>query len=224
MTKGKMMTAVLLGLLMTWGAATKARAADPDAASLTIRITPNVDYGVQIDTATYDSGGDGYISLGTVDLYASTWTVRPATVTILGNVGTAGANTGQELDLSAAIASAGTAWTFDATPSTDATNGAVDELAMYALFSETTLSAAPGGDDFANGTADASYASGSQRAGAANPNNGDKYEYQGGTIDMDNLSPSDQSHLWLFFRLPSTTSDTQAQDVTVTLTAVSAGT
>ncbi len=205
----KTVMTALMGLLMTcvgtnaWADATPGN----DADSLTITITPNVDRGVDIDT------GSVTLNLGTVDLLDSAQTVTPATVTILGNVAA------QELDVSGAIASVGTPWTFDATPSTDTLLGATDELAMFVLFSTTGLSLAPDGDDF--GTDDASF-TGSARAGASG-GTGLKFEKTGtGAQDMDDLAPSDTQHLWLFLRLPSTTTGSDDQLVTMTLTAVDA--
>ena len=219
MKTSKWLLGALLGLLMTFAAGT-GHALDADSDSLTVRITPNADFGVDIDTGTLESGG--VIDLGTVDLYESVQTVQPATVTITGNVASAGANTGQELTLTSVINGG---WAFDQTPSTYAVLGAVDELAMYALFSDTSLSVPPSGDDFAGDDADYDQPAGTTvRVGGANPTNGAKFEKTGtGATDMDNLSPADERHLWLFFRLPNNTSTGDAQDVTVTLTAVSAG-
>ncbi|MFH1725546.1 MAG: hypothetical protein ABII00_13135 [Elusimicrobiota bacterium] len=181
-----------------------------DTDQVIITITPNIDRGVEIDTATV------VLNLGSLDLYASTQTVSPATVTILGTL------SGQELDLTGAITSGGTPWTFDASPTTDQTSGETDKLAAYVLFGDTPwTSAAPGAADFADVTAAASYISGTQRAGS-NSGDGTKYEWQTDTVDMDNKAPNDQVHMWLFFRLPNWTSTASDQNVTFTLTAADA--
>jgi hypothetical protein len=39
-------------------------------------------------------------------------------------------------------------------------------------------------------------------------------------VDLDARAPNHQSHLWLYFRLPSATTTNAAKTVTVTLTAV----
>ncbi len=217
MTKVKM-SAVLIGLLMMFASGTGWSTADStnDSDSLTIRITPNVDKGVQIDTGTYDSGG--YISLGTVDLYKSTFTVRPATVTILGNLGSSGLNSGQELDVSGTITGG---WTFDTTPDVaEDTGGELDALAVYLLFSDTTLGAAPSAVEFDSGSG--AFNGTSTRAGGSS-GNGAIFEHAGtGSTDMDDLSAGDTMHLWLYFRLPSQTSTGSAQDVMITLSVADA--
>ena len=209
MTRKLMTLGALTGLLVAVaGAGAYAdTVASNDSDQIIVRITPNVDRGVEIDTSAV------VLNLGAVDLFASTQTVTPATVTILGNIGN------QELDLSGAIASAGTAWTFDASASTDATSGTLDQLAAYALFSATTRPTAPTGTDFADGTAAASVTGGAQRVGGPS-GNGSKHELQGGdTVNMDNKSPGDTAHMWMFFRLPSSTTGSDEQAVTLTLTA-----
>src|SRR5688572_69595 len=82
-----------------------ASAADND--SLTVTITPNAFYAVDIDTAGI------VMNLGSVALSASTQTVMPATVTIQSTYATT------DLTLIGAItAPGGTAWTFDASSAT----------------------------------------------------------------------------------------------------------
>jgi hypothetical protein len=225
MTNKRNMTWALAALLVL-ATGVSAWAADPNAANtedgLTIRITPNADYGVTIDTANVGVDG-GVIDLGAMDLYTSTWTVRPATVTITGTVSKRGAQGGQELDVTARILTAN-GWIFDSTPTTDALGGAVDELAMFLLMSGTDISVAPSGINFAQmgdaaevtdagaaGTTSLTY-----RAGGAG-GTGTKFEF-GGT-DLDQMSVNDKKHLWMYFRLPSETSTGNAQDIAVTLTA-----
>ena len=201
-------------------AVTGAWAADPDGSNnsdtIRVRITPNADYGVQIDTANLLGGGTGVIDMGALSLGVSTWTVRPATVTILGSVSKNGANGGQELDLAADLL--GT-WTLDATPTTDAT-GTIDELSMYVLFSAITMSEAPTGTDFGNATANAAVTTEVATHAGGTSGGGTRYEKQGAhTTDMDQMSTSDPRHMWLYFRLPPTTSTGADQELTLTLTA-----
>jgi hypothetical protein len=222
----KLKTVWALAALLALGTAVTARAADPNAANtedgLTVRITPNADYGVTIDTANVGVAG-GVIDLGALNLYASTFTVKPATVTITGTVSKRGTQGGQELDVKANILTAN-GWIFDPTPTTDATSGAVDELAMYLLMSDAAGAAGPTGAQFATAGAAAELTSGGAgtqasllyRAGGAG-GAGTKFEF--GATDLDQMSVGNQRNLWMYFRLPSETSTGNAQDVAVTLTA-----
>ena len=222
----KRMTAGLLALTVAVLGATAAMAADPNADNttdgLTVRITPNADYGVSIDTTNVGVAG-GVIDLGAMDLYTSTFNVKPATVTITGSVSKRGALGGQELDVTAQVLTAN-GWIFDPTPTTDATSGAVDELAMFLLMSDTSLSASPGGASFTIAGTAASVTSGpsgtqtshTYRAGGLG-GAGSKFEFGG--VDLDQMSVGNARHLWMYFRLPDTTSTGNAQDIAVTLTA-----
>lgn len=196
----------------------------PNFDSLRITIHPAVDRGVDIDTAAVS------LDLGPVAMLQSTFTVTPATVTILGT------DAVQELDISAVITSLGPPWNFDLTPSTDATNGEIDALAMYALFSETSVAAPPSGDEYMIAVASAGFADGTPgpvfsptRVGgtAVNPQraacgiaNAECFEMQTSPTEMDNLAPNASKHLWFLLRMPSQTTSTQDHNVTVTLTAV----
>ena len=106
MKSTKLAVTALMGLLLTVMGTDRAWAiADPtnDADSMTILITPNIDRGVSIDTANVS------LDMGTLDLFSSTQTVTPATVTILGTLDSDGSETtGQELDLSLTFGGAGT--------------------------------------------------------------------------------------------------------------------
>ncbi len=211
--KTTMKAAALVGLLMmVTGRAWALADASNDSDQIIITITPNVDRGVEIDT------GSVILDMGTVDLYTTTQTVSPATVTILGTLA------GQELDLTGSIEGGAIDWTFDTSPTTvGETGGEEDALAAYVLFSDTSLSLAPTASDFADGTALASFSGGSpQRAGSAS-GDGTKHEMTGAAnVDMDDKDPNDTAHLWIFLRLPSITSTSNAQEVTFTLTAVDA--
>ena len=209
MNRKMMVLVALLGLMSATGLNVWADNSENNSDMLVLTVTPNVDYGVDIDT------GAVAMNLGAVDLYASTFTVSPATVTFLGN------KAGQEVDLSASV---GSAWTFDVSPSTWATNGEQNALAVYALFSATSLAVNPSGDDFANGAADCAFNSatnafgplraGQQGAGASH------FEKQAPDAgEMDSRNPGDKAHLWFLLRMPNETTTDQAQNVSVTLTA-----
>ena len=200
---------------MCIGFAAQVRAAVSD--SLTVTITPNAFYAVDIDTANVS------LNLGTLALSASTQTVHPSTVTIQSTYATT------DLKLQGAIASAGTPWSFDtATASEEA-----DSLAAWATFTSVARSSAPAqGGDYFSGTSTSTastdlidtqnrYVGSSVDDGTVNhfENNSDF-----DSKDMDDLAPhpapAAKSHLWLNFRLPNATTTNNAQNVTITLTAV----
>ena len=218
----KTLGAVLALTVLVLGA-TGAWAIDPDStnnlAKIKVRITPNADYGVQIDTTNVQGTDSGIIDLGALSLAASTWTVRPATVTILGTVSARGGNGGQELDM--VVDLAGTAWLIDPTPATDGIGATTDELSGFVLFSGTGLSVAPSGTDFGNATANAGITADAESYHVGgNSGAGTRFENQtGGGVDMDQLSATNARHMWMYFRLPPTTSTGAAQELTLTLTA-----
>lgn len=212
----KRIGAVLLGLaLMATG--TKTAWADTDTtndqASITFTIMPNIDRGVSIDTTAVD------MDLGTVGLKVTTQTVRPATVTILGTLAYSGSGetTGQELDLALTFSGG---WNLDTSPSVDTTDAETNMIAVYALFSDTGLSLAPTAAQF---DADSSgFTQVSERVGSGS-DNGTRFETAGaGALDMDHMSAGDKAHLWMLFRLPSATTDTNEKKITLTATAVQA--
>ena len=199
-----------------------AKAADPDGSNnsdmIRVRITPNADYGVQIDTGNLNDVAGGVIDMGAMTLGQSTWTVRPATVTILGTVSFRTGTSGQELNVTVDLE--GTEWLVDTTPQINGL-GPVDELSTFVLFSATTLSAAPAASEFlASGGVVSESAI---RAGDSTGDTDTTYEQTGGgATDMNNLSVTNAKHMWLYFGLPSATSTGNAQHLTVTLTAVPA--
>ncbi len=178
--------------------------------SLTVTITPNAFYAVDIDTDNVN------LDMGTVTLGASTQTVRPSTVTIQ--------STYAQTDLKLIGAIAG-GWSFD----TNTASNEQDALATWATFTSIARSSAPAqsGDYFAGTNPGSSgsdvvdttdrYVGSSVGDGTTNlfENNGD-FDAQ----DMDARAPNHQSHLWLNFRLPNATSNNSAKTVTITLTAV----
>ncbi len=218
--KSKQYAIALLGMalmVMVTGRAWATTNSANNQDSLTITILPNIDRGVSIDTNTE------IMDLGTVDLGVTTQTVRPATVTILGSMSSDGSQTtGQELDLSLTFSPVG-GWSLDTSPTIDSTSNETDAIAVYALFSDTTLSLAPTAAQFVaeNGAFTTTLA----RAGGG-VGNGTRFEKTGGGAlpgdGMDHLSTGDKAHLWMLFRLPNVTTVTDAQEITLTATAVNA--
>ncbi len=202
-------------LAVALGFTTLARAAVSD--SLTVTITPNAFYAVDIDTANF-AGMD----LGTVDLAASTQTVLPSTVTIQSTYAST------DLRLQGSIASVGTPWLFDA----DTSSNETDSLQAWAVFTTVARSSAPaqtGG--YFSGTApaasDSDVISTTNRYVGTQGGINNYFEADSGDFafkDMDALAPSPApaslSHLWLRFRLPSASTTVDPQSITITLTAV----
>lgn len=202
----------LLGIVLFIAGASAALATDAradfnpsnDSASLQIIITPNFDRGVEIDTANV------HMNLGLLEMGASTQTVRPATVTIVGNV------LGNELNLSANIVGG---WTFD----DDVTTLDADKLANWVVFTSASNPAAPSKsgsafDDANDSLQTVGAAFGPVRVGTQNGNSGLNGRFEDGVTDMDSLVPQDKRHLWFYFRTPGTTSFTNQQEIHYTLT------
>ncbi|MBI4395646.1 MAG: hypothetical protein HY548_01030 [Elusimicrobia bacterium] len=188
----------LLSLVSLTG---KAWAAVTDA--LTITVTPNFDYGVDIDTANVT------MNLGVVDLAASTWTVKPATMTIVGTWAS------QEVEVVGSIAG-NPAWGFD----TDTTNE-VDKLITWIVAKPTSDSTIGGGEFVANNflTGNGTNTTVSTRMGGSG---GTGTKFENGGIDLDNMAPGNKAHLWFKLQLPSTTSNGSAANVSYTFTAMQA--
>src|SRR2546423_835565 len=123
--KMKRITKVALALALGLGLTQAVHAAVSD--SLTVTITPNAFYAVDIDT------GNVSLDLGTVGLNASTQTVQPSTVTVQSTYATT------DLKLVGSISSVGTAWSFDDDTSTSDN----DKLAAWATFTSVARSSAP---------------------------------------------------------------------------------
>jgi hypothetical protein len=166
--------------------------------ALTIRITPNVDRGVEI------SSGDVNVNLGTVDMSISTYTVNPATITIVGTI----SNT--ELTLAAEIVGG---WSFDSTPLALET----DKMATWALFSAIAISSVPSATQFEiyNSTIN------SDTPTQAPVDVGDATSrYEGGWngSDMDSMAIQAKRHLWIRMQTPSATTVASQQTVAFNLT------
>ena len=214
--KQKLTQALVTGvvaLTLTMGWQTQVRAdsnTNNDSAALLVRITPNADRGVTI------SSGNVNLDLGYVDIGASTQTVNPATVTIQGNL------TNTELDLSGSITGG---WTFDNTQTFDA--GALDALGVWATFTSISTGIAPaqGDEYFRVGTS-----SGAKLVSATNsfastavgvdPGTGfGRFESNAPGANMDALNPTNQRHMFVYFRLPSQTSVTTQQSINFVLSS-----
>lgn len=208
------LTAVLaIGTLTVMSLMVKDAKADAnvanDTATIMITITPNVDRSVSIDT------NNVAMDLGLVNLNASTQTVRPATVTIGGNL------TNTELDLSAQISGG---WGFEPT----ATSTTTDLLKVWAVFTATTVFTTPtknnntfdNTNDYlsATGTSFPGTRVGSSSGGGGNINNSFEDNSGNAFADMDALNPNMKRHLWLYFVTPDVTSTAAAQQIRFYLT------
>ncbi len=203
-----------MALAFTLGLAHVAQAAVTD--SLTVTITPNGYYSVDIDTANVA------LDLGVVDLAASTATVQPSTVTVLSSFATT------DLQLQGFIDSAGTDWTFDA----DTTSNELDSLQAWGVFTTIAHTTAPAqsGGYFSGtqpGVNNSDVISNTNRYVGTQGGVTNQFEAASGEHgfkDMDALAPSPDplatSLLWLRFRLPSNTTTTNPQNIMIVLTAV----
>jgi hypothetical protein len=183
-----------------------------DLDSITISITPVIDMGVDIDTASArfnyaDAPGDLSIPLS---LGATAYLISPATVTILGNVQP------QELDISATVSGG---WTLDA----DEAVG-LDQIQVYALFGANKTSA-PSEAEFA-GTKNLIVSS-AKRAGASPGAQADgnfENDSMSGAADMDNiLLLAPQRQLWLRVDAPAISTTDQEQVIAITINATRTG-
>lgn len=180
-------------------------AADPnpanDSDSVVIHITPQPDLGVTVDTAN--------VTLDfTMVMGATSYTLKPATVTVLGNI------TPQELDVQGGNISASPVWALAANETP-----ALDVLRLYALFS-VARDSQPAETDFSG--AKNLVTTGIKRAGMASgaaPNQNFENNNMAGGADMDSMPVGAVRQMWLRIDAPPTTSTTSEQDFTVTLTA-----
>ncbi len=194
----KLIISVFVLLLMNARAFAYTDAVSSNSVSaLTVRITPNVDRGVEI------SSGDVNLDMGNLDLNASTYTVKPATITILGTISTT------ELTLSAAITGG---WSFDSTPNTAES----DKIAVWPLFTGVNFSSVPLSTDFEIYNATIASDTSSQSATDVGDASG-RYEGGWSGSDMDALAPGASRHLWVRMRSPSATTVTTEQTIMIEL-------
>jgi hypothetical protein len=205
------MKKLLIALAIGMGLAASSHAVG-SSDTITVTIRPNAYYAVTITT------GDVVMDLGTVNLGASTQTVRPATVTVQSTYAST------DLMLRGDIQSPGAGdWTFDASSASLNAN----ELAAWATFTSLARTSAPAQtgsyfncETLAGTDCDLIAAANRYVGSSAGNSTSDLYEATGEADDfeMDSLSVNEQSHLWLYFRLPSASDDNDPQYVTITLT------
>lgn len=221
-TKARWKMWVMTAALAATATAARANTAD----SLTVTITPTASYSVVVTTTPA-----GYLNLGSVGLNTSTQTVQPSTITVNSSFAYTG------LSLSAAITSpSGTPWTFSANTAAPA----LDKLAAWVVFTDTSVQTQPALGSFLGTTPGAgsdvvqaaSLAVGNTGNGGACPTlgaGGKSYIWGSTTAGYKpmecapttaNDAAGGLSFMWMKFTLPPTTTDgTHAQLITYTLTA-----
>ena len=212
-TQKRRLAALALALGLTCGRA--ASAADKD--SLTVTITPIAAYGVLVTTTNVG------LDLGSVALNASTQTVKPSTITVTSSWATT------NLTLTGIMGGTGTPWTFSPNTAVAGNN----QLQTWAVFTDTSSSVMPAqGAGYFSGTVPAAAGSGvvdaSARAIGGASGTGLFVNSASAAAPykaMTNL-PSNAvdpaaatAHLWLYFKLPASTTDLNAKLVTFLLTA-----
>lgn len=214
-TKWSGFRAVMAALGLLLGLAGGAQAALSD--SLTVTITPNAGYAVDVDTTGI------VLDLGTVDLGLSTQTVKPATVTVQSSLATT------DVTITGAMVSGG--WTFDANT---ATNEA-DALKSWAVFTDTSVTVAPtaGVNGAFSGTVPDANGSDVVSTSAIDVGTAANADLQmvltsaaPGYKTMEDMPtsgvdlPASRSHLWLYFTLPPSTTSGTSKQMMFTITAV----
>jgi hypothetical protein len=215
-TQGRTKGWTVLGALLLLGSlfVGSAQAATND--SLTVTITPNAQYIVDIDSNPF---AGAWLNLGAVNLGASTWTVRPATVAVQSTYATT------ELSLQGTPLDD---WTLDANT---ATNEA-DALKAWAVFTDTGVSNVPAqASGYFSGTVP--NVNNSDVIGTANlgvGTGGGLTQFvalpgDAGHKTMENIpselvdAAASHAHLWLRFTLPPTTTTLTSKRIYLTLTA-----
>ena len=213
--KAMMMTAALA--LLTSAAYADTNPAN-DSASFTVRITPNVDLGVTVDTTGSKWVGSSNLDvtqdLGTDKLLADGF---PIGVAMAGNFNN------QELTLTGAALNT---WALDTNDADD-----VDKVRLFALFAKNASATSPIVSDF-NGAANlittTPTRAGQPQADEAGDSNHvyelpiAHAEYAGAPNgDVDGMSATATRKLWLRSSTPSTSSTDAQAAFTVTVTAVS---
>ena len=210
------MKAVWLGALalMLAMSATSAWASDPnpsnDGDSFTIRITPNVDYGVDLTTGGANWSGASSDLDVTMDLGTTLLLESYIAVEMTGNFNN------QELDITAA---GNDTWTLDTDDAADEQNA----LQLYGLFA-TVSANSPIAADFNDDTHLITAALRSVGQVQADEGGDTLHQYELLTghaeyADVDSLSVGDQRVLWLRADTPPTTTVDVQQGFTVTVTA-----
>jgi hypothetical protein len=195
---------LLLALLLPLCVSVRDAAADPDPSNdsdaLTLSVTPVIDIGVDIDT--------GAVSLDfTLQAGATDYTLRPTTVTVLGNFKF------QELELSAQNLTASPNWSLDEDEAAQA-----DQLQLYALFS-VDRSSRPLEAEFSgvkNLLTGAPKRAGF--AGSDGPNGNFENNQMTGAADMDRMMPTSQRQLWFRLDTPPISSTDEQQRIQIVIT------
>ena len=207
-------TAMLAAAVAVLGATAAYADANPanDSGSFTVRITPNVDLGVTVDTSGANWAGAANLDM-TSDLATDTLLQNAIAVAMAGNFAD------QELTLTGAALNT---WQLD----TDEVD-VQDQLRLYAMFSDSALATSPNVGTI-TGTQNL-IATSATRAGQTQANEGGDtghvYELSTGAgagvyADVDGMLSSATRKLWLRARTPSTTSTDGQAAFTVTVTAV----
>ena len=209
------MKTALLAAALAVTAATAARAdANPanDSGSFTVRITPNVDLGVVVDTSGANwVGTSATLEDLTSDLGTQTQLQAPIGVTMAGNFGN------QELTLTGVALNT---WQLD----TDELD-AVDELRLYAMFGNTTTPTTPTPGEMSGvvNLVKTSATRAGQTVADEGTDNNHVYELATAHLEyaqMDDMLSTAAMKLWLMARTPNTTTTDAQAGFTVTLTAV----
>jgi len=207
-----MKAAMLTAMLTVLAAGTAFADTNPanDSGSFTVRITPNVDLGVTVDTTGAAWVGSANLDM-TQDLGTDLLLSAPVNIAMAGNFNN------QELTLTGAALNT---WVLD----TDEVD-VVDQLRLYAMFGRFAYSASPVSGDF-SGVGNLITTT-PTRAGQSQANEGGDtghtYELATGNAeyaDVDGMSATATRKLWLRSRTPSTTSTDAQAAFTVTVTAV----
>jgi len=201
--------AVIALLLLASAAGAQSASSD----SVTVTVTPDAYYAIEIDTTGVT------MDLGTLDLDYTTYTIKPATVTI--------ESTFAATDVRVLTQITG-GWSLDA----DASSRETDALQAWAVFTDTGIPSQPvtagafSGTAFGAHNSDLLGATNAQYAGTA----GGVTQYvllpgEAGYKPMDGVASAladaggSKAHLWLKFRLPQVTTTASAQSITITLGA-----
>lgn len=160
--------------------------------ALTITIRPNADRGVDISSSA------STLDLGTMDMSLSTYTVLPATITIMGNMATTELTLGSTIT---ALTVGEPSWLFDDVPTSTET----DRLAVWALFSGVAIASAPTPAEFElyNATVTQSMVATAVDVG----DTAARFESAWPSSDMDDLTSATKRHLWIRMRTPLNTSE-----------------
>ena len=200
-----------LSLVMA-GLGGKAYALDADTGSFVIRIQPNVDVGVTVDTTGAAWAGDTDLNLNSGDLNTTYLLGTGVLLTVTGNF------SNQELTLEAAKQNT---WNLD----TDEVASA-DDLRLYAMIGANQGTAPAAANITTAGnllTTGAVFAG--QASGAEDGSGGGTYEFTSATSpqyqDVDGLAVGTTRRLWLRADTPLTTTTDAQQAFTITVTAYS---